>query len=108
MRTRYLPISLLTCQDAAHWCAVGGVVWRPKCGQPDREGEGCYARSGDQHVVDLHRDADPVRSRDLWLHLVDRRPETFSDPQDRPYSREHVRRVWQPRAEAASTVLEGI
>jgi anti-anti-sigma factor len=25
------------------------------------------ARSGDQHVVDLHRDADPVRSRDLRL-----------------------------------------
>ena len=27
-RTRYLPISLLTCQDTAHWCALGGGVER--------------------------------------------------------------------------------
>ena len=27
-RTRYLPISLLTCRDATHWCAVGGNVER--------------------------------------------------------------------------------
>src|ERR1700683_4341452 len=49
---------------------------------PTGEGGRRHARSGDQHVVDLHCDADPVRSRDLRLHLVDRRPEAVSDPED--------------------------
>ncbi|HEY6314479.1 MAG TPA: sigma factor [Streptosporangiaceae bacterium] len=49
---------------------------------PKGEGGRRQTRSGDQHVVDLHRDADSVRSRDLRLHLVDRRPEAFSDRED--------------------------
>jgi hypothetical protein len=49
---------------------------------PRGEGGTRHTRSGDQHVVDLHRDADPVCSRDLRLRLVDRRPETFSERED--------------------------
>ena len=28
-RTRYLPISMLTCRNGTHWCAVGGSVEHP-------------------------------------------------------------------------------
>ena len=63
-------------------------------------------KSGDRHVVDRHRRTDPDCSRGLRLPRDRRRPDKLADPQDRPSSRGHVRRVCRPAGEAASTVLD--